>query len=218
MNSDFITKNFQEHEFLFSETAIKHGIANVYLKEEHKQNLFRLVKEFLQKVRDLTEHAIKVTSGYRVPELNNHPDIGGAPNSDHTEGKACDFYSPFFRTETLFYFIINNVKLGKLPIFTKLILYKGKKNLIHLSYDPALPAEQQGWYWINENGKESKKQQITLLTKEMQEKAYNDFITNSEINNFLEFLAENKKYTDLTLQRIQKIADKRKLPKIISKS
>lgn len=46
----------------------------------------------LQKMRDLYNKPMKITSGYRCPEYNAK--IGGAENSYHMLGRAADIYCP----------------------------------------------------------------------------------------------------------------------------
>lgn len=46
------------------------------------------MEECLDKVRELWGKPIGVNSGYRSPELNRV--VGGAKNSQHTKGEACD--------------------------------------------------------------------------------------------------------------------------------
>lgn len=85
-----IKLNFTMSELLYSEIAEKYNIYNVPDKE-HLDNLLLLICNVLQPLREFIGKPIIITSGYRNPRLNSHPLINGAPNSQHTEGKACDF-------------------------------------------------------------------------------------------------------------------------------
>ena len=46
--------------------------------------------EYIQKIRDHFKKPVIITSGYR--DVNYNSQVGGAWNSLHTQGKACDFY------------------------------------------------------------------------------------------------------------------------------
>ena len=46
--------------------------------------------EYIQKIRDHFKKPVIITSGYR--DVNYNSQVGGAFNSLHTQGKACDFY------------------------------------------------------------------------------------------------------------------------------
>lgn len=85
-----IKLNFTMSELLHSDIAEKYNIYNVPDKE-HLDNLLLLICNVLQPLREYIKKPIIISSGYRNPRLNSHPLINGAPNSQHTEGKACDF-------------------------------------------------------------------------------------------------------------------------------
>lgn len=75
MNDIQISRNFKLKEF-----QCKDGSELVKLDE--------ILLEKLQQLRDRTGKAVQVVSGYRTPEYNRK--IGGAPRSQHMEGKAAD--------------------------------------------------------------------------------------------------------------------------------
>lgn len=56
--------------------------------EEQKANLEYLVDNILDKARDILGSPIKVSSGFRSPQVNKA--VGGAVNSQHTKGEAAD--------------------------------------------------------------------------------------------------------------------------------
>lgn len=58
-------------------------------------NLRRLARG-LDEVRRLLGHRLRISSGYRCPELNAA--VGGARASQHCEGLAADFECPAFGT------------------------------------------------------------------------------------------------------------------------
>lgn len=64
---------------------------------------------------------LRITSGYRCVELNNH--VGGVPGSQHIKGMAADIQAPDI--DKIFEFI-------KLRSFDQLIIYD---TFIHISYD-----------------------------------------------------------------------------------
>ena len=78
---------FELDEFVNSSTAKKKGIDNTpsFLVVEH---LDELVKKVLDPLRAAYGMPIKVTSGYRCPELNKA--VGGVSNSVHQLGYAAD--------------------------------------------------------------------------------------------------------------------------------
>ena len=86
----FSTKHFRMAEFLHSDTAVRLKINNAPTKE-HEANLRRTVK-YMEGVRQMGHGPIKITSGYRNPEVNRL--VGGVKDSDHALGHACDFYFP----------------------------------------------------------------------------------------------------------------------------
>lgn len=54
--------------------------------------LLKRTAESMDAVRALLGHPIHVNSGYRSPRVNSI--VGGAPNSAHMAGYACDFVCP----------------------------------------------------------------------------------------------------------------------------
>lgn len=90
-----LTPNFYLSEFLRSETASRHGLANVPDPLAVK-NLYR-VAQMMEEVRKLLGNkAIFISSGYRSPAVNRA--VGGSRNSDHMRGEACDFVCRGFGT------------------------------------------------------------------------------------------------------------------------
>ena len=81
-----LSKNFTLAELTRSNTATRLGIFNTPVYE-HLQNLQRLVTNLIQPMRDELG-AIRISSGYRSPELNRA--IGGSTKSQHCKGEALD--------------------------------------------------------------------------------------------------------------------------------
>jgi len=86
--------HFSLEEFLVSDTARSLGVSN-YPTWDIVDNLRRL-GDTMERIRaGLGGHPITITSGYRSPPVNNA--VGGATNSAHLSGLACDFVVPHFR-------------------------------------------------------------------------------------------------------------------------
>lgn len=82
-----LSKDFTLEELVKSDYAIRHGIVNDS-NEEQTENLKLLCLNVLQPLRDAIGIPIGIDSGFRNYEVNHA--IGGAKNSQHTEGKAAD--------------------------------------------------------------------------------------------------------------------------------
>ena len=81
-----LSKNFVLSEVTRSNTAKRLGIENAP-KNEHLKNMQRIISELAQPLRDALG-PIRITSGYRSPELNRA--IGGSSKSQHCKGEALD--------------------------------------------------------------------------------------------------------------------------------
>lgn len=82
-------KYFSFAEFEASATAAKYGIDNT-IPDNIKPNITALIDNILDPLREAWGSPINVTSGYRCPELNNHPAINGSRTSQHMAGQAVD--------------------------------------------------------------------------------------------------------------------------------
>lgn len=82
-----MSEHFPLAELTFSQTALRLGIAN-YPNAEQIANLVRLCADVLEPTRLLLRCPMKVTSGYRSPEINSR--VGGSKTSAHMEGRAAD--------------------------------------------------------------------------------------------------------------------------------
>ena len=80
-------KYFKMTEFSHSATAVSLGIDNT-IPEECKANIETLVHCVLDPVREHWGLPIRVTSGYRCPELNE--EVNGVEDSYHMDGCAAD--------------------------------------------------------------------------------------------------------------------------------
>jgi hypothetical protein len=80
--------NPSEH-FSFDEmTVTSTGLPNVP-GAACQANLVRLCDDLMEPIRSLLNQPLHVNSGYRSPAVNHA--VGGASNSAHLEGRACDF-------------------------------------------------------------------------------------------------------------------------------
>ena len=82
-----LTRNFSLSELIKSDTAIRLGIDN-NPNADQIEKLKALCENILQPVRDHFGR-VKVTSGYRSPELCAA--IGSSVNSQHAKAEAADF-------------------------------------------------------------------------------------------------------------------------------
>jgi len=81
-----LSKNFVLSELTKSNTAKRLGIKNEPTKK-HMDNLQVLIRDLIQPIRDGIG-PVRVSSGYRNPELNRA--IGGSHKSQHCKGEALD--------------------------------------------------------------------------------------------------------------------------------
>jgi len=124
-----LTKNFTLKEMYESTTAIRLGIDNTPSDIVIK-NLLLLCQKVLQPLREQMEESIKVSSGYRCPDLNKR--IGGSKSSQHCFGQAADI-SCDERTAEMYRYIKNNL------IFDQLIWEFGNDDnpsWVHVSFSP----------------------------------------------------------------------------------
>lgn len=81
--------HFTLEEFLHSDTANAKGIDNSHPPHDVVAHL-TVLAYVMERVRKLCgDKVIKISSGYRCPALNSA--VGGASNSAHLYGCACDF-------------------------------------------------------------------------------------------------------------------------------
>ncbi len=78
---------FTNNELTDSETAKRLRIKNEPTKEQWI-NLFAIRDNVLNPLREKFGKPIRITSGFRTPELNKA--VGGKPTSQHTKGEAVD--------------------------------------------------------------------------------------------------------------------------------
>lgn len=136
-----LSKYFTLEQMTFSATAVRKGIDN-RATSEVLTNLTNLCKA-LDKLKDLLGKHINITSGYRCHELNKV--IGGAKNSQHTEGKAADIQVHGMTTEQLYQFIkVSGIEYCQ--------LIQEFDSWVHISYD-AINNKKENLRAVKQNGK-----------------------------------------------------------------
>jgi len=94
-----------------SQTAIKNGIPNIPKDPQVVANLTLLCEKVLEPLREGMKCPIRISSGYRSPELNKL--IGGAKASQHNIGEAVDIDLDEKNAE-LFSYIVNNLDFDQI--------------------------------------------------------------------------------------------------------
>ena len=96
-------------ELLFSETATRLAIPN----EPTDQILFNLKTLIHEVITPIVNHFgdIKITSGYRSPELCLK--IGSSIGSQHTKGEAVDFIIPNISNQEVSFWIVQNLEFDQ---------------------------------------------------------------------------------------------------------
>lgn len=92
--TDALSNFFTYGEFIRSETATRKDIDNTPSPEALEA--LKFTAQGMDKVRVLLGRPVHVSSGYRSPKLNVA--VGGAKNSQHMLGEACDFTCPEYGT------------------------------------------------------------------------------------------------------------------------
>lgn len=106
-----LSEHFTLAEMTQSSTADRYNINNNVGTFEYN-NLQRLCKEVLQPIRNKYGEPIRVTSGYRCPELNRR--LKGSASSAHLKGLAVDIDTP--NNEKLFHLIIAMMNNGEISV------------------------------------------------------------------------------------------------------
>lgn len=107
-----ISKNFKLSEFTSSKTAEKQKIDNEPNAQE-RANIYTLVTEILQPIRDEFGKSIKINSGYRSKRLNNV--VGGSETSQHLTGSAADI-TTYDSNDELFKLILQMIDDGDITV------------------------------------------------------------------------------------------------------
>lgn len=124
-------RHFHFSDFIKSGTAYKLGINNKISDARHVANIYTLVDNVLDPLREIIDIPIYVNSGYRCAALNTA--VGGSDNSQHTRGLAADI--SFGKNEHLCEWVYSILKDSQYPIYQHIdqcILYKDRR-FIHVS-------------------------------------------------------------------------------------
>lgn len=122
-----MSRYFELHEFLASDTARARGIDNAPSFEVVES--LACLAGVLDGIREAWGSAIRVTSGYRCPELNKA--VGGASSSAHLTGGACDMQPCNGRQEDFNKFVIAYLAKEKIR-FDQIIKEKsGRTEWLH---------------------------------------------------------------------------------------
>ena len=143
-----LTDNFSLKEMTQSQTALKNNIDNEP-NAEQIENLKQLCQTILQPIREDFQLPIKITSGFRSPELCEI--IGSKSTSQHcaNECAAADFEIPGVDNKKVFRHIIEN-----LPYDQIILEYYDDSDInsgwIHVSWSPnprgqALIKDKEGY-------------------------------------------------------------------------
>ena len=120
--------NFTISELLHSDTASKLGIKNIPTDAQTLDNMFYLIVECLQPIREKIGKPMIITSGYRCLDLNRK--LQSKDTSQHARGQAVDFVIKGMSVTDVVKFIRN---CG--VTFDQLIEEHGKDSTwVHISY------------------------------------------------------------------------------------
>lgn len=128
IQNEMLSPHFSLKEMTDSQTAVKHGIANIP-SPEAVANLRRLCQGTLEPLREALQLPVVITNAFRSKALNNKL-AHSSKRSQHMKGQAADFYVGKGSREELikaFHQILIDPKID----FDQLILYS---NFIHVSY------------------------------------------------------------------------------------
>lgn len=106
-----LSNNFSLKEMTASQTAVRKGISN-NPSEDHMNSLKALCENVLQKVRTHFGKSVRITSGYRSPELCEA--IGSSKTSQHAKGQAADFEITGIDNKVLAEYIIDNLDFDQI--------------------------------------------------------------------------------------------------------
>jgi zinc D-Ala-D-Ala carboxypeptidase len=143
-----LSANFTLNELTKSETALRQGLNNEPTPEV-TANLKVLCEKVLQPIRDHYGKSVKVSSGYRAPEVNAA--VGGSKTSDHCMGQAADIEIAGVPNHELAEWIQNNLAFTQviLEFYTRGVPDSG---WVHVSYVPN-NLKKQSLTAVKENGK-----------------------------------------------------------------
>jgi hypothetical protein len=139
-----ISAHWTLEELCWSDIAHAAGIVNDPGVEETK-NLVALALYVLEPARMLLGRPMIPSSGFRCQELNAHPRIKGAPDSQHPKGEACDFVCDDMDGA------FEVIAASDIPYDQLIREVKGNRNWIHISYTERHDPRRQALV-IDDNG------------------------------------------------------------------
>ena len=154
-----LSENFSLNELTKSQTATRKGINNIPSGDE-KENLKSLSIHILQKIRDHYERPVRVTSGYRSPELCVA--IGSSVKSQHAKGEAADFENTGIDNFDLAIWISKNLEFDQL-ISEFYVEGDGDSGWVHCSYKADGTNRKQCLTAYKENGKTRYGKGLTII-------------------------------------------------------
>ena len=122
-----LSPHFSLAELTASQTAARKGLGNT--PDAVVKNNLTITAANLEKVRELLNHPIIISSGYRSPAVNRA--VGGAATSAHTKGWAVDFICPGFGSPVQ---VVEKLKSSDL-IFDQII---EEGTWVHISFAPTM--------------------------------------------------------------------------------
>ena len=142
-----LTKNFTLEELTRSSKAKALRIDNSP-NQEQLANLKALAENILQPLRDSLGFPINITSGLRVPALNEA--VRGSKTSQHTKGEAVDI-KVSGKNKVIFDWIVNNLDYDQ--IISEFPNESGEPSWVHVSYKKNEVNRNQKLKAIKQNGR-----------------------------------------------------------------
>ena len=159
-----LSANFTEEEFTHSDTADKYGIPN-NMNEFYRKIAVHTCQYLLEPLRALLNDyykckvIIKITSGYRSPELNKR--VKGSNTSQHLKACAADmkFYKVIdgkkqqIKVIDVYNLVKKWVKEGKLSVDQCIYEVSGTSIWLHASHHPSGKSLDRRQFLNYKNGK-----------------------------------------------------------------
>lgn len=123
-----ITAHFSTDEFIASPIAIKNNVDN-RVPIGLRNNIYYMCY-MLELIRKYYALPIRITSGYRCPELNQL--VGGSPSSAHMQALAVDIDNGKEENARLYYLLLAFKSLG-FPL--KTVINENDFSWIHITFN-----------------------------------------------------------------------------------
>jgi zinc D-Ala-D-Ala carboxypeptidase len=128
----WLSHHFHLSEFINSNEAKRRGINNIPPREVIDR-LTDLCENVLEPIRSNFATPVKISSGYRSPELNRA--IGGSMNSQHVFGMAADFEITGLDNCELAFWVADNIEFDQLILEFHDHSVGPNDGWVHVSYD-----------------------------------------------------------------------------------